>query len=121
MRARLVCLEDGITSCVAHLRVMDFSITPGKAGYYAWKVGLVGLWQKRLHAPARATGSDEEAAGGQGGGAGDLAGRDAQRVGVGWQLEHQYVVRPATVARARLLPHRGHAPSGPRTATKLPV
>ena len=25
---------------LAHLRVMDFSITPGKAGYYAWKVGV---------------------------------------------------------------------------------
>ena len=33
---------------LAHLRVMDFSITPGKTGYYAWKVGLVGLWQKRF-------------------------------------------------------------------------
>jgi hypothetical protein len=27
---------------------MDFSITPGKTGYYAWKLGLVGLWQKRF-------------------------------------------------------------------------
>jgi radical SAM superfamily enzyme YgiQ (UPF0313 family) len=33
---------------LSHLRVMDFSITPGKTGYYAWKVGLVSLWQKRL-------------------------------------------------------------------------
>jgi hypothetical protein len=33
---------------LAHLRVMDFSITPGKTGYYAWKIGLVGLWQKRF-------------------------------------------------------------------------
>ena len=33
---------------LAHLRVMDFSITPGKTGYYAWKVGLVGFWQKHL-------------------------------------------------------------------------
>ena len=33
---------------------MDFSITPGKEGYYAWKVGLVGLWQKRFtRRPAR--------------------------------------------------------------------
>jgi hypothetical protein len=39
---------------LAHMRVMDFSITPGKAGYYAWKVGLVGLWQKRFtRRPAR--------------------------------------------------------------------
>jgi hypothetical protein len=27
---------------------MDFSITPGKTGYYAWKLGLVGFWQKHL-------------------------------------------------------------------------
>jgi hypothetical protein len=33
---------------LSHLRVMDFSITPGKTGYYAWKVGLVRLWQKRF-------------------------------------------------------------------------
>jgi hypothetical protein len=33
---------------LSHFRVMDFSITPGKTGYYAWKVGLVSLWQKRF-------------------------------------------------------------------------
>ena len=33
---------------LCHLRVMDFSITPGKTGYYAWKLGLVSLWQKRF-------------------------------------------------------------------------
>ena len=33
---------------LSHLRVMDFSITPGKTGYYAWKIGLVGLWQRRF-------------------------------------------------------------------------
>ena len=38
-----------------------------------------------------------------------------------WQVGHQYVVRPPTVALARLRSHRGHAPSLPRTATKLPV
>jgi len=27
---------------------MDFSITPGKTGYFAWKIGLVGFWQKHL-------------------------------------------------------------------------
>jgi radical SAM superfamily enzyme YgiQ (UPF0313 family) len=33
---------------LSHARKMDFSITPGKAGYYAWKAGLVGLWQRRF-------------------------------------------------------------------------
>ncbi len=33
---------------LCHVRVMDFSITPGKTGYFAWKVGLVGFWQKHL-------------------------------------------------------------------------
>jgi anaerobic magnesium-protoporphyrin IX monomethyl ester cyclase len=33
---------------LCHLRVMDFSITPGKTGYYAWKVGLVDLWRRRF-------------------------------------------------------------------------
>ena len=33
---------------VAHLGKMNFSITPGKTGYYAWKAGLVGLWQRRF-------------------------------------------------------------------------
>jgi hypothetical protein len=33
---------------LSHLRVMDFSITPGRTGYYAWKLGLVSLWQRRF-------------------------------------------------------------------------
>jgi hypothetical protein len=33
---------------LCHMRVMDFSITPGKTGYVAWKLGLVGLWRKRF-------------------------------------------------------------------------
>ncbi|MDQ3677054.1 MAG: cobalamin-dependent protein [Actinomycetota bacterium] len=33
---------------LSHVRVMDFSITPGKTGYFFWRVGLVGFWQKRL-------------------------------------------------------------------------
>jgi radical SAM superfamily enzyme YgiQ (UPF0313 family) len=37
-----------------HLRFMDFSIIPGKAGYIAWRLGLVGLWQKHVrHRPER--------------------------------------------------------------------
>ncbi len=31
-----------------HLRFMDFSITPGKAGYLCWRLGLVRLWQTRF-------------------------------------------------------------------------
>jgi hypothetical protein len=39
---------------LAHLRVTDFSIAPGRTGCYARKVGLVGLWQKRFtRRPAR--------------------------------------------------------------------
>ena len=33
---------------LSHVRVMDFSITPGRTGYLAWRVGLVGLWQRRF-------------------------------------------------------------------------
>jgi anaerobic magnesium-protoporphyrin IX monomethyl ester cyclase len=40
-----------------HLWFMDFSIIPGKGGYLAWRLGLVGLWQKkvrkRMERPAR--------------------------------------------------------------------
>lgn len=37
-----------------HLRFMDFSIIPGRAGYYAWRLGLVGLWQRHVrHRPPR--------------------------------------------------------------------
>lgn len=39
-----------------HLRFMDFSITPGKTGYYAWRLGLVSLHRrffwKRMARPA---------------------------------------------------------------------
>jgi hypothetical protein len=27
---------------------MDFSAIPGKTGYYAWRIGLVGAWRKHL-------------------------------------------------------------------------
>ena len=45
-----MCIRDRYLTkrVLAHLRVMDFSITPGKTGYYAWKVGLVGFWQRHL-------------------------------------------------------------------------
>ena len=33
---------------LSHIRKMDFSIIPGKTGYYVWRIGLVGLWQKRF-------------------------------------------------------------------------
>ncbi len=33
---------------LSHIRVMDFSITPGKTGYMFWRLGFVGLWQKHL-------------------------------------------------------------------------
>ena len=29
-----------------HLRFLDFSILPGKVGYYLWKFKIIGLWQK---------------------------------------------------------------------------
>ncbi|HYF26667.1 MAG TPA: B12-binding domain-containing radical SAM protein [Baekduia sp.] len=31
-----------------HLRVMDFSIIPGRSGWLAWRLGLVGLWRRRM-------------------------------------------------------------------------
>ena len=38
-----------------HLRFMDFSILPGKTGYYLWKFGIIGFWKrfilKRYHLP----------------------------------------------------------------------
>jgi anaerobic magnesium-protoporphyrin IX monomethyl ester cyclase len=33
---------------LSHVRVMDFSIIPGRTGYLFWRAGLVGLWQKRF-------------------------------------------------------------------------
>ena len=29
-----------------HLRFMDFSILPGKSGYYLWKLGIIKFWQR---------------------------------------------------------------------------
>jgi radical SAM superfamily enzyme YgiQ (UPF0313 family) len=34
---------------LAHFRRMDFSIFPGWTGYVFWRLGLVGLWQRRLN------------------------------------------------------------------------
>jgi len=31
-----------------HLRFMDFSIIPGWGGYIAWKIGIVGLWRRKV-------------------------------------------------------------------------
>jgi radical SAM superfamily enzyme YgiQ (UPF0313 family) len=33
---------------IAHFRRMDFSIFPGWTGYVFWRLGLVGLWQRRF-------------------------------------------------------------------------
>jgi radical SAM superfamily enzyme YgiQ (UPF0313 family) len=33
---------------LAHLIRMDFSILPGWTGYVCWRLGLVGLWQRRF-------------------------------------------------------------------------
>jgi radical SAM superfamily enzyme YgiQ (UPF0313 family) len=33
---------------LAHFRRMDFSIFPGWTGYVFWRLGLVGLWQRRF-------------------------------------------------------------------------
>jgi radical SAM superfamily enzyme YgiQ (UPF0313 family) len=33
---------------LGHVRVMDFSITPGRTSYLFWRVGLVDLWQRRF-------------------------------------------------------------------------
>jgi hypothetical protein len=32
-----------------HVRRLDFSITPGWVGYWAWRTGLVGLWNRRFN------------------------------------------------------------------------
>ena len=29
-----------------HLRFMDFSVLPGKPGYYLWKFGVISFWQR---------------------------------------------------------------------------
>ncbi len=35
---------------VSHLVKMDFSAIPGRSGYIAWRIGLIGLWRKRFTA-----------------------------------------------------------------------
>jgi hypothetical protein len=35
---------------LSHVRVMDFSITPGRIGWIFWRLGLVGLYQRRFTA-----------------------------------------------------------------------
>ncbi|HWF36031.1 MAG TPA: hypothetical protein VG295_11680, partial [Solirubrobacteraceae bacterium] len=34
---------------IPHAQRLDFSITPGWAGYWAWRLGLVGLWNRRFN------------------------------------------------------------------------
>ena len=29
-----------------HLHFMDFSVLPGKTGYYLWKFGVISFWQR---------------------------------------------------------------------------
>jgi radical SAM superfamily enzyme YgiQ (UPF0313 family) len=33
---------------LSHLAKMDFSAIPGRSGYIAWRIGLIGLWRKRV-------------------------------------------------------------------------
>jgi anaerobic magnesium-protoporphyrin IX monomethyl ester cyclase len=33
---------------LSHLVKLDFSATPGRTGYYVWRLGLIGLWRRRL-------------------------------------------------------------------------
>ena len=33
---------------LSHLRFMDFSVLPGRWGYFFWKIGLVQFWQKHF-------------------------------------------------------------------------
>ena len=35
---------------LSHLCKMDFSAIPGRSGYIAWRVGLIGLWRRRFTA-----------------------------------------------------------------------
>jgi anaerobic magnesium-protoporphyrin IX monomethyl ester cyclase len=37
-----------IKRALGHVRRMDFSITPGWTGYICWRLGLVGLWWRRM-------------------------------------------------------------------------
>jgi hypothetical protein len=34
---------------IPHLKAMEFSIMPGWVGYWAWRLGVAGLWRKRFH------------------------------------------------------------------------
>ena len=36
-----------------HLRSMDFSVLPGRAGYYCWKLGIVGATRRFIRHPPR--------------------------------------------------------------------
>lgn len=31
-----------------HLRFMDFSVLPGKTGYFLWKIGVIKFWQRHI-------------------------------------------------------------------------
>ena len=31
---------------IDHIRFMDFSIIPGKAGYFLWKLGIIKIWKR---------------------------------------------------------------------------
>jgi len=33
---------------LSHLRFMDFSVLPGRAGYFFWKLGVIDFWQKHF-------------------------------------------------------------------------
>ncbi|MDQ2650949.1 MAG: radical SAM protein, partial [Actinomycetota bacterium] len=33
---------------LSHVRVMDWSITPGRTGYILWRLGIVQWWQRRI-------------------------------------------------------------------------
>ncbi len=33
---------------LSHVRFMDFSVLPGRMGYWLWKIGLVRFWQKHF-------------------------------------------------------------------------
>jgi hypothetical protein len=32
---------------IGHVRFMDFSVIPGKIGWYFWKLGIIQFWRKR--------------------------------------------------------------------------
>jgi len=35
-----------VKRAIGHIRIMDFSIFPGKAGYLLWKFGIIGFWRR---------------------------------------------------------------------------